>query len=101
MSCANTLNKVVPSSRRRAGNRKAIRIFPRATARAVSIPSFSSRYLVALDVFQDAGRNRARRGQDVEMALPLLLEETLSDDTKTIAFQLPQYSADGQPLPAI
>src|SRR3989338_1148573 len=51
--------------------------------------------------FQDAGRNRARRGQDVEMALPLLLEETLSDDTKTIAFQLPQYSADGQPLPAI
>src|SRR3990167_9706464 len=51
--------------------------------------------------FQDAGRNRARRGQDVEMALPLLLEETLTDDTKTIAFQLPQYSADGQPLPAI
>lgn len=51
--------------------------------------------------FQDAGRTRARRGQDVEMALPLLLEETLSDDTKTIAFQLPQYSADGQPLPAI
>ncbi|MFP5421800.1 MAG: DnaJ C-terminal domain-containing protein [Gammaproteobacteria bacterium] len=51
--------------------------------------------------FQDAGRTRARRGQDVEMGLPLLLEETLSDDTKTIAFQLPQYSAEGQPLPAI
>jgi len=51
--------------------------------------------------FQDAGRNRVRRGQDVEMALPLLLEETLADETKTIAFQLPQYSADGQPLPAI
>jgi curved DNA-binding protein len=51
--------------------------------------------------FQDAGRNRVRRGQDVEMALPLLLEETLADETKTIAFQLPQYSPDGQPLPAI
>jgi curved DNA-binding protein len=49
----------------------------------------------------DAGRSRAHRGQDIEMALPLLLEETLSDDTKTIAFQLPQYSPDGQPLPAL
>ncbi|OEC35900.1 curved DNA-binding protein [Pseudomonas cuatrocienegasensis] len=49
----------------------------------------------------DAGSSSARRGQDIEMALPLLLEETLSDDTKTIAFQLLQYSPDGQPLPAI
>jgi curved DNA-binding protein len=51
--------------------------------------------------YQDAGRNRARRGQDVEMTLPLLLEETLADETKTVAFQLPQYSPDGQPLPTI
>jgi curved DNA-binding protein len=51
--------------------------------------------------YQGAGRNRARRGQDVEMTLPLLLEETLADETKTVAFQLPQYSPDGQPLPTI
>lgn len=47
------------------------------------------------------GRSGARRGQDVEMELALLLEETLADETKTIAFQLPQYSPDGQPLPAL
>ncbi|WP_339905319.1 curved DNA-binding protein [Pseudomonas guineae] len=50
---------------------------------------------------QRGGRNSARRGQDVEMELALLLEETLAEETKTIAFQLPQYSPDGQPLPAL
>jgi curved DNA-binding protein len=49
----------------------------------------------------DAGRSRSRRGQDVEMELPILLEETLAEEAKKVAFQLPQYSADGQPLPAI
>ena len=50
---------------------------------------------------QGPGRKSARRGQDVEMELPILLEETLADEAKKIAFQLPQYSADGQPLAAI
>lgn len=50
---------------------------------------------------QGPGRSSARRGQDVEMELPILLEETLADEAKKIAFQLPQYSADGQPLAAI
>jgi curved DNA-binding protein len=50
---------------------------------------------------QGAGRSRAQRGQDVEMELPIRLEETLSGETKKIAFQLPQYNANGQPLPAI
>ena len=50
---------------------------------------------------QGPGRKSARRGQDVEMELPILLEETLADEAKKIAFQLPQYSADGRPLAAI
>ena len=50
---------------------------------------------------QGPGRSSGRRGQDVEMELPILLEETLADEAKKIAFQLPQHSADGQPLAAI
>ena len=50
---------------------------------------------------QGPGRKSARRGQDVEMELPILLEETLADEAKKIAFQLPQYSADGRPLEPI
>ena len=50
---------------------------------------------------QGPGRKSARRGQDVEMELPILLEETLADEAKKIAFQLPQYSADGRPLAPI
>ena len=50
---------------------------------------------------QGPGRSSGRRGQDVEMELPILLEETLADEAKKIAFQLPQYSADGRPLAAI
>jgi curved DNA-binding protein len=50
---------------------------------------------------QRGGRSSSRRGQDVEMELALLLEETLAQETKTIAFQLPQVSPDGQPLPAL
>lgn len=50
---------------------------------------------------QGPGRSSGRRGQDVEMELPILLEETLADEAKKIAFQLPQYSADGRPLEPI
>jgi curved DNA-binding protein len=50
---------------------------------------------------QGPGRSSGRRGQDVEMELPILLEETLADEAKKIAFQLPQYSADGRPLAPI
>ena len=50
---------------------------------------------------QGRGRSTARRGQDVEMELPILLEETLADEAKKIAFQLPQHSADGRPLAPI
>jgi curved DNA-binding protein len=46
-------------------------------------------------------RMHARRGQDVEMEFPLLLEETLQEQAKQVALQIPQYSADGQPLPAL
>ena len=46
------------------------------------------------------GRGHARRGQDVEMVLPVLLEETLQEEAKQVSLQIPQYSADGQPLPA-
>lgn len=50
---------------------------------------------------QGPGRSSGRRGQDVEMELPILLEETLANEAKKIAFQLPQYSADGRPLAPI
>jgi curved DNA-binding protein len=50
---------------------------------------------------QGRARNSARRGSDVEMELPILLEETLADEAKKVTFQVPQHSADGQPLAAI
>jgi len=36
-----------------------------------------------------------RRGQDIETDLPILLEETLGDSTKTIAYKLPHYDLKG------
>lgn len=42
------------------------------------------------------GRSAGRRGQDVEMQLPVFLEETLSTESKPISFQVPQYNAAGQ-----
>jgi curved DNA-binding protein len=45
-----------------------------------------------------AGSQRARRGQDVEMELPLFLEETLSEQSKPIRYALPQYDAQGRPV---
>lgn len=50
---------------------------------------------------QRHGRNSSQRGQDVEMELPLLLEENQGAERKKVAFQLAQYGPDGQPLPAI
>ncbi|MDO8698322.1 MAG: curved DNA-binding protein [Pseudomonas sp.] len=50
---------------------------------------------------QGSARSSGRRGQDVEMELPILLEETLVDEAKKVAFQVPQYGADGQPQAAL
>ena len=41
-------------------------------------------------------RSSGRRGQDVEMELPIFLEETLSNESKKISYQVPQYNAAGQ-----
>lgn len=43
-----------------------------------------------------SGRSAARRGQDVEMELPVFLEETLSTESKKVSFQVPQYDAAGR-----
>lgn len=43
-----------------------------------------------------SGRSTGRRGQDVEMELPVFLEETLSTESKKVSFQVPQYNAAGQ-----
>lgn len=43
----------------------------------------------------EEARNRARKGQDVEMELPVFLEETLTGEAKKISFQLP--GSMGQP----
>ncbi|WP_414921346.1 DnaJ C-terminal domain-containing protein [Pseudomonas sp. IT-P294] len=42
------------------------------------------------------GRSAGRRGQDVEMELPIFLEESLSTESKKVTFQVPQYNAAGQ-----
>lgn len=36
------------------------------------------------------------RGQDVEIDLPVFLEETLSDEKKTISYQMPKYDGSGR-----
>ncbi|QQZ42728.1 DnaJ domain-containing protein [Pseudomonas sp. SK3(2021)] len=41
-------------------------------------------------------RSAGRRGQDVEMELPIFLEETLSAESKKVSFKVPQYNAAGQ-----
>lgn len=38
------------------------------------------------------------RGQDIETELPIFLEDTLSDKSKTIAYHLPHYDKDGRRL---
>jgi curved DNA-binding protein len=41
-------------------------------------------------------QSSGRRGQDVEMELPVFLEETLSAESKKVSFQIPQHNAAGQ-----
>jgi curved DNA-binding protein len=38
----------------------------------------------------------AGRGQDIETDLPIFLEDTLSDESKTLSYNLPHYSDDGR-----
>ncbi len=38
----------------------------------------------------------SRRGQDIEIDMPIFLEDTLSDETKTIAYNLPHYGESGR-----
>ena len=38
------------------------------------------------------------RGQDIETELPIFLEETLSDENKTISYHLPQHDKEGRRL---
>ncbi|HEY0286614.1 MAG TPA: curved DNA-binding protein [Pseudomonas sp.] len=47
---------------------------------------------------QQGGRahSSGRRGQDVEMELPIFLEETLSTESKQVSFKVPQHSSNGQ-----
>jgi curved DNA-binding protein len=42
------------------------------------------------------GRSRGRDGQDVQMELPVSLEETLATESKKISFKVPQHNAAGQ-----
>ena len=42
------------------------------------------------------GYSSGRRGQDVEMELPVFLEETLSTESKQVSFKVPQHNASGQ-----
>lgn len=44
-----------------------------------------------------AGEPRARKGSDAEIELPVFLEETLSDTTKPVSFELQYRDARGQP----
>ncbi|MCE0463108.1 MULTISPECIES: DnaJ C-terminal domain-containing protein [Pseudomonas] len=43
-----------------------------------------------------SGRNAGRRGQDVELELPIFLEETLSNESKKVSYHVPQHNAAGQ-----
>ena len=47
---------------------------------------------------QEFGRRNAhsQRGQDIETDMPIFLEDTLSDESKTISYSLPHYDNDGR-----
>lgn len=38
----------------------------------------------------------AHKGRDIETDMPIFLEDTLSDESKTISFQIPKYLDDGR-----
>ncbi|WP_447881215.1 curved DNA-binding protein [Serratia fonticola] len=42
------------------------------------------------------GQPRAARGQDVEIGVALFLEETLTEQTRTLSYKVPVYNAFGQ-----
>lgn len=51
------------------------------------------------DNYQSSGF--ARRGQDVEIEMPIFLEDTLKDESKTVAYEMPHYDIQGHPLETI
>jgi len=44
------------------------------------------------------GQARSRRGRDLEVELPLFLEETLGNEAKPVTITVPRYAADGRRL---
>jgi curved DNA-binding protein len=46
-----------------------------------------------------AGTGYAAKGQDVEVEMPIFLEDTLSKSTRPISLSIPQYSPEGRRLP--
>lgn len=60
---------------------------------------FSSIFGTDGDTMQQGFANRnafSRKGQDVETDMPIFLEDTLSEDSKTISYSLPHYDNDGR-----
>ncbi|MBM7061280.1 curved DNA-binding protein [Pseudomonas sp. UL073] len=45
---------------------------------------------------REQGRSRARRGRDLEVELPLFLEESQSGAAKPVTLQIPQFGDDGR-----
>jgi len=45
----------------------------------------------------DSQQGRPQRGRDLEMELPIMLEDTLADTPKTIEFTIPHHDEYGQP----
>lgn len=46
--------------------------------------------------WQQGGTARGFRGQDVEMEMPIFLEDTLADESKKVSFRIPSYDAHGR-----
>ena len=38
------------------------------------------------------------RGADIELEMPVFLEETISETAKTISYSLPRFNLNGNPL---
>jgi len=45
---------------------------------------------------QGSGESFGRRGQDIETDMPIFLEDTLSEESKTISYNLPRYDGSGR-----
>lgn len=56
---------------------------------------FSSMFGQRARTNQQHHRQRAARGQDVEIAVAMFLEETLKEQTRTLSYNLPVYNAFG------